>query len=64
MTITAFDIQKTQVMYNVDVNANNKKILNTDLDKNQNNSTATVEMVKEFIPFTKNLVYRQYLEKI
>ena len=60
---TAFDIQPTQVVYNVDINTNNKKILNIDLDKNQNNSAATVGMVKDLIPFTKNLVYRQYFEK-
>ena len=61
---TAFDIQKTQVVYNVDINANNKKILNINLDKNQNNSVATVGMVKELFPFTTNYVYRRYFEKI
>ena len=61
---TAFDIQKTQVVYNVDINANNKKILNIALDKGQNTSAATVGMVKELIPFTTNHVYRQYFEKV
>ena len=61
---TAFDVQKTQVVYNVDINANNKKILNIALDKGQDSSAATVGMVKELIPFTKNLVYRKYFEKI
>ena len=61
---TAFDIQKTQVVYNVDINANNKKILNIALDKGQSNSAATVGMVKELIPLTKNQVYRQYFEKV
>ena len=60
---TAFDIKPTQVEYNVDINANNKKILNIALDKNQNNSAATVGMVKELIPFTTNYVYRQYFEE-
>ena len=60
---TAFDIKPLEVEYNVDINANNKKILNIALDKNQNNSAATVGMVKEFIPFTKNLVYRHYFEE-
>ena len=61
----AFDIQKTQVVYNVDINANNKKILNIALDKNQIiTSAATVGMVKELIPFTRNLVYIKYFEKI
>ena len=56
----AFDIKPTQVVYNVDINANNKKILNNALDKDQNTSAATVRMVKELIPFTKNYVYRRY----
>ena len=60
----AFNIQKTQVVYNVDINANNKKILNIALDKNQITSAATVGMVKELIPFTRNLVYIKYFEKI
>ena len=60
---TAFDIQKTQVVYNVDINTNNKKILNIALDKGQNTSAATVGMVKELIPFTTNHVYKQYFEE-
>ena len=60
---TAFDIKPTQVVYNVDINANNKRILNIALDKNQNTSAATVGMVKELIPFTTNHVYRQYFEE-
>ena len=60
---TAFDIKPTQVEYNVDINANNKKILNIALDKDQNTSAATVGMVKELIPFTTNHVYRQYFEE-
>ena len=60
---TAFDVKPTQVKYNVDINANNKRILNIALDKNQNTSAATVGMVKELIPFTTNHVYRQYFEE-
>ena len=60
---TAFDIHPTQVLYNVDINANNKKILNIALDRNSNNSAATVAMVKELIPFTKNILYRKYFEE-
>ena len=70
---TAFDIKPTEVTYNVDINANNKKILNIDLDKNNNNSAATVGMVNEIntatvgivnknLPFIKNYVYRKYFE--
>ena len=60
---TVFDIHPTQVEYNVDINANNKKILNIALDRNSNNSAATVAMVKELIPFTKNSLYRKYFEE-
>ena len=51
---TAFDIKPTEVVYNVDINANNKKILNINLDRNSNNSAATVGMVKELAPHTVN----------
>ena len=60
----SFDIKPTQVVYNVDINENNKKILNIALDRNHNTSAATVGMVKELIPFTTNYVYRQYFENI
>ena len=60
---TAFDIKPTEVVYNVAINANNKKILNIALDKNNNNSAATVGMVKEIHPFTTNNIYRQYFEE-
>ena len=59
---TAFDIKPTEVVYNVDINSNNTKILNIALDKNNNNSAATVGMVKEIYPFTKNYIYRKYFE--
>ena len=60
---TGFDIKPTEVKYNVDINANNKKILNIALDKGQDKSAATVGMVKELIPFTTNYVYRRYFEE-
>ena len=59
---SAFDIKKTQVVYNVDFNANNKKILNINLDKGQDTSAATVGMVKELFPFTKDYVEDQQNE--
>ena len=61
---TGFDVKPTQVVYNVDINANNKKIYNIALDKGQNTSAATVGMVKELIPFTTNYVYRRYFGEI
>ena len=60
---TGFDVKPTQVVYNVDINANNKKIFNIALDKYQNTSAATVGMVKELNPFTTNYVYRRYFEE-
>ena len=60
---SAFDIKPTQVVYNVGINANNKRISNIALDKTQNTSAATVGMVKELIPFTTNHVYRKYFEE-
>ena len=42
---TAFDIHPTEVVYNVDINANQKAIKNIKLDRNSDNSAATVKMV-------------------
>ena len=60
----AFDAKPTQVVYNVEINANNKRILNIALDKSQDTSAATVGMVKELIPFTNDYLYRRYFEFI
>ena len=60
----AFVIQPTQVVYNVDINTNNKKIINIALDRNNNNNrAATVAMVNELIDYTKNIVYRKYFSE-
>ena len=61
---TAFDIKPTEVVYNVDINANQKEIKNIKLDRNSDNSAATVAMVKEITPFTKNALYRKYFEEV
>ena len=60
---TAFDIKPTEILLNVDINANQKTIRNIALDKNSDNSVATVGMVKEIIPFAKNNLYREYFEE-
>ena len=60
---TAFDIKPTEVVYNVDINANQKVIKNIKLDRNSNDSAATVPMVKELIPHTTNYLYSQYFEE-
>ena len=46
---TAFNIHPTEVVFNVDINANEKNIRNIALDRNRDNSAATVGMVKELI---------------
>lgn len=56
---TAFDIKPTQVVYNVPINMNRKKVLNIALDKKIGNSAATVTMVKELYPYTINTMYRE-----
>ncbi|CAH3028106.1 unnamed protein product, partial [Porites evermanni] len=57
---TAFDIKPTEVVYNVDINANQKEIKNIKLDRQNDNSAATVALVKELAPHTKNALYRLY----
>lgn len=63
---TAFDIQPTNVVYNVDRNMNRKKILNISLDKNRSNGAATVKMFTDreakLGRFTKSNVYREIFE--
>ena len=70
---TAFDIKPTEVTYNVSINANNKKIINVQGDKTDNDSAATVGIVKEYntelaaivnlnLPFIKNYIYRKNFE--
>ena len=53
---TGFDIKPTEVVYNVDLDMNRKKILNIVPHRNRNNSAVTVKMVKELYPYTKNSV--------
>ena len=60
---TAFDIKATEVVYNVDINANQKEIKNIKLDRNSDNSAATVAFVKELAPDTKNTLYRLYFSE-
>ena len=45
---TAFDIKPTEVVYNVDLDMNRKKILNIAPDTTKNNSTATVKIGQRF----------------
>ena len=61
---TAFDIKPTEVVYNVDINANQKEIKNIKLDRLNDNSAATVALVKELAPFTKDALYRLYFSEV
>ena len=60
---TAFDIKPTEISLNVTIHANQKTIRNIALDRNSENSVATVKMVKDIIPFTKNNLYRKLFEE-
>ena len=60
---TAFDIKPTEVVYNVNINANQKEIKNIKLNRQNDNSAATVALVKEVAPFTKNALYRLYFSE-
>ena len=60
----SFEVYRTQVKFNVDINANNLHIMNLALNRNLNSSAATVGMVKELIPFTVNHVYSRFFDQI
>ena len=64
---TVFDIKPTEVVFNVDLDMNRKKILNIAPDKTRNNSAATVKMLKDLetklSPRTKNNAYREIFEE-
>ena len=57
------DIKPTEVVYNVDINANQKEIKNIKLDRQNDNSAATVALVKELAPYTINALYRLYFSE-
>ena len=63
----AFDIKPTEVVYNVNLDMNRKKILNIAPDRTKNNSVAAVKMVKDLetklSPHTKNNAYREIFEE-
>ena len=57
---TAFDIKPTKVVYNVDLDMNQKKINNIALDETQDKSAAAVKMVKD----VKLLISTNFYEEI
>ena len=60
---TAFDIKPTEVVYNVDINANQKVIKNIKIDANDNSSVATIGQIKSMNNYTINNFYRLYFEE-
>ena len=60
---TAFDIKPTEVVYNVDINANQKTIRNIKIDSNDYSSVATIGQISGMTKFTINNLYRNYFEE-
>lgn len=60
---TAFDIKPTEVVYNVDINANQKSIKNIKIDPNDKSSAATMGQIEAITKFTLNNLYRNYFEE-
>ena len=60
---TAFDIKPTEVVYNVDINANQKVIRGVKIDANDNSSVATIGQIKSMNNYTITNLYRQYFEE-
>ena len=61
---TAFDIKPTEVVYNVDINANQKTIKNIKIDPNDKSSAATMGQIGAMTKFTINNLYRNYFEEV
>ena len=61
---TAFDIKPTEVVYNVDINANQKTIKNIKIDPNDKSSAATMGQIEGMAKFTINNLYRSYFEEV
>ena len=61
---TAFDIKPTEVVYNVDINANQKAIKNIKIDPNDKSSAATIGQIEGMTKFTINNLYRNYFEEV
>ena len=60
---TAFDIKPTEVVYNVDINANQKSIKNIKIDPNDKSSAATMGQIEAITKFTLKNLYRNYFEE-
>ena len=61
---TAFNIKPTEVVYNVDINANQKTIKNIKIDPNDKSSAATMGQIEGMAKFTINNLYRSYFEEV
>lgn len=61
---TAFDVKTTKVVYNVDLDMNQKKLTNIQLDANDNNSAATVKMVKDVKSLISTGLYEEIFDQV
>ena len=61
---TAFDIEPTEVVYNVDINANQKTIKNIKIDPSDLSSVATIGQIFGMTKFTIDNLYRNYFEEV
>ena len=61
---TAFDIQPTRVVYNVDLDMNRQRILNIAPDRSRNNSAATVRMVKDEESLISKSLYEEIFDQV
>ena len=61
---TAFDVQPTKVVYNVDLDMNQKKIFNIAPDRSRNNSAATVRLFKDVEPLISKSWYEEIFDQV
>ena len=61
---TAFDIQPTRVVYNVDLDMNRQRIFNIAPDRSRNNSAPTVRMVKDEESLISKSLYEEIFDQV
>ena len=61
---TAFDIKPTEVVFNVDINANQKSIKNVKIVPNDLTSVATMAQIFGMTKYTLDNLYRNYFEDV
>ena len=61
---TAFDIQPTRVVYNVDLDMSRQRIFNIAPDRSRNNSAPTVRMVKDEESLISKSLYEEIFDQV